>query len=143
MQSTVTVGERTFSLGKPPVKLYLRLIQLLTGLYVRGSHAALRKLRSAAEAFAGAEASQLDVLVEALLLLEEDDILRLSALLLHLDEREGVAFVQEAGWDLGWFAAALAANAEQINLGEIVANFQRLGEAVSKQLAQQKPGQAA
>ncbi len=132
--STVTVGGRDFVIGHPTIELYIRVIQFVTRLYSQGYQAAVLGLGVMAKAMAS-DMSDTFVILKGIEALKPEDVLSLSALLLQVPEAEGVAFIREHGWDPGWFIEALAVNAEQIEIGRIIKNVNRVAKAIQSQLA--------
>ena len=134
MSVVVTVpapdGDVEFTIGRPGVRIYVNLLKFVSHLLTGGYEQAVRKM--AGVLAAGGEVNDSMLLVYAVDQLEERDILRLAALLLHYeDEEEGIKFVREAGFDLAWFSDALAANLEQVDVAAIAKNLQRAAAAVN------------
>lgn len=130
-------GERAFTIGRPPARVYVNLLKFISHLLVSGYEQAVRKMASIVAA--GGELDDNMLIFYAIDQLEVEDLERLAALLLHFgDEAEGMAFVRQAGFDLTWVTEALAANAEQIEAGVIVKNLRRATDAVARQIVDER-----
>lgn len=122
----LNIGGREFRIGNPPVRVYRALLQFVAGLFSRGYVRTVKDLGALAKLMSD-DLPTSTVIANGVMALEDHDLLRLTAILLHFEkEEEGIAWLEQVGWDPSAFVEALAANAEHIDLKGLVKNAQRL-----------------
>ena len=141
---TIQVGTKERTLGKPQVKHYLNATQTLLDIIKRSDDLLSALAEGGEKAQDVKEGENVDTqtgidmlraFIDFLAELEEEDIVRVGAVLLQFkDVDEGVAFIEEAGGvELGWLTEAFAINAETADIGRVVENFRRAAAAVQRQ----------
>lgn len=109
---TVEVAGQTFEVDKAAPSQIAGIAKLIAGIYLRGKKE-VSKL--------GLSSDASDLVWGVLSVLDEEDLIRLAALVIGSDEE----FARE-NFDLVWVSDALASLIEETDLGAVIANFTRI-----------------